>query len=265
MDAPTRRGEAPLPSPLGATHAALCALAPALRTARAFGAPPRVPRIHVKKLDEATFLREFVAPSRPAVLLGAAAGWRASLAWRTPEGLLASVRATAVGAARDEGGEIPLVTVTLAPNGRADAPVRARGAEGGGMPLLAKPAEIQLPLDAALDALALAAGDVEDVDGMGAGGSAVRAARSVDDAEAGGSAATEPSSPVPSPAPPRRRALCGVPYISSQNSSLSRELPQLLRDVRPPALADGALGGAADAINIWIGTRASVTHAHKDN
>ena len=49
--------------------------------ARAHWAPREVPRVSAADLSEASFLRDYVAPSRPVVLLGATAHWRAHAAW----------------------------------------------------------------------------------------------------------------------------------------------------------------------------------------
>lgn len=58
----------------------------------------------------------------------------------------------------------------------------------------------------------------------------------------------------------------GVPYLQQQNSSLTEEVPQLLRDVPGGiAWAEDAFGQGPEAINLWVGRRPSRTSWHRDH
>ena len=96
-----------------------------------------VPRVHVSALTEASFLRDFVATSRPVVLLGATAHWRAHARWR------------AAGDWRERlvelAGEAAETDVNTTPTGRGDAAV-----DGA----FVAPCTKRLPLRAALAELA---------------------------------------------------------------------------------------------------------------
>jgi jumonji domain-containing protein 7 len=71
---------------------------------------PGIPRVSAASLTPLSFLRAFVAPSRPVILQHACQGWRALAHW-TPEYLAAQSGAA-------------LVTLSRTPNGRADAAER---------------------------------------------------------------------------------------------------------------------------------------------
>ena len=90
-----------------------------------------VPRVHASTLTPLTFLRRFVAPSKPVILLGAAECWPALQRWQDPAYLLSASGEAAV-------------TLSRTPTGRADA------VEGGSFFL---PLNQTLPLRAALGAL----------------------------------------------------------------------------------------------------------------
>ena len=92
---------------------------------------PPVPRIDAASLTPLDFLRSFVGPSKPCILLNAVSAWPALRLWST-----AHLRAAAGGAP---------CTLAVTPTGRADAV-----AAGG---VFALPAEEALPLAAALDKL----------------------------------------------------------------------------------------------------------------
>ena len=60
--------------------------------------------------------------------------------------------------------------------------------------------------------------------------------------------------------------IVGVPYLSRQNDSLRDEFSGTLADDVPvggPAFAASALGGAAEAVNLWVGDERSVTSTHQ--
>ena len=177
-----------------------------------------IPRVDARALTPLQFLRTFVAPSRPCILLHATAGWPAHALWRRP-GYLAA----ASGAAR--------VTLSRTPTGRADA----RGACGR----FFLPLNVGCSLGEALAAL-------EGCGSAGGGGGG------------GGGAG----------------ARCGTPYLSAQDDSLRRECPALARDIGPVLAAQEALGGAPEAVNLWVappsaGARACaappVSSTHKDH
>ena len=76
---------------------------------------------------------------------------------------------------------------------------------------------------------------------------------------ADGDASLQPSS--------SRNSACGVPYLSAQDDNLRRELPGLLAALGGDAsvdVASTALGGAVDAVNLWVGGPGSVSSMHKD-
>ena len=148
-----------------------------------------VPRVDAAFLTPLDFLRSFVGPSKPVVLLNAISAWPALRLWTT-----AHLRAVAGGTC---------CTLAVTPTGRADA------VEGG---TFALPAEEALPLSAALDKL-------------------------------------EGAAPC-----------CGVPYLSAQNDSLRREFPLLAGDVGAVRAASEALGGAPDAVNLWVGPSPASGH-----
>lgn len=58
----------------------------------------------------------------------------------------------------------------------------------------------------------------------------------------------------------------GIPYYSAQNSSLTKDLPELMDDldVETIRFATAAFEGSATAINVWIGDNRSVTTTHAD-
>lgn len=57
-----------------------------------------------------------------------------------------------------------------------------------------------------------------------------------------------------------------VPYLQQQNSSLTEEVPELLRDVPGGiAWAENSFGKEPEAINLWIGGRPSRTSWHRDH
>jgi jumonji domain-containing protein 7 len=68
-----------------------------------------VPRIHARDYTPLTFLREFVCPSKPCILLGAIDHWPALSLWLDPTHLVTHA------------GDATAVTLTWTPNGRADA------------------------------------------------------------------------------------------------------------------------------------------------
>lgn len=57
-----------------------------------------------------------------------------------------------------------------------------------------------------------------------------------------------------------------VPYLQQQNSSLTEEVPELLRDVPGGiAWAENSFGKEPEAINLWVGGRPSRTSWHRDH
>lgn len=57
-----------------------------------------------------------------------------------------------------------------------------------------------------------------------------------------------------------------VPYLQQQNSSLTEEVPELLRDVPGGiAWAGNSFGREPEAINLWVGGRPSRTSWHRDH
>ena len=119
---------------------------------RAHWAPRAVPRVRAEDVTEASFLRDFVAPSQPVVLLGATAHWRAHARW-SGDGWRERLVELA--------GEAAETDVNTTPNGRGDAVASTEdGAEVFVMPLAQR-----LPLRKAL-AVVCGAGS-----GSGGGGS----------------------------------------------------------------------------------------------
>lgn len=59
---------------------------------------------------------------------------------------------------------------------------------------------------------------------------------------------------------------CGVPYYSAQDSSLTREVPELMDEVDESVIdfAVEAFGEQASAVNLWCGDGRSVTTMHAD-
>lgn len=54
-------------------------------------------------------------------------------------------------------------------------------------------------------------------------------------------------------------------YMQQQNDCLRKDFPELLEDIQPMLpWADEAFGSQAEAVNLWIGGRESVTTFHKD-
>eukprot|EP00887_Chlorella_sp_A99_P000675 scaffold5.g675.t1 len=192
------------------------------------------------------FLREYVAPNKPAVITGAIDHWPALRKWS--EAYLAE-------AAGDT-----IVTVALTPNGRADAvtplpdaatplpaPAAQAAAVGGAHSsaeqgerrpsvCFALPHQDRLPLRAFLRLLR-------------ASGTAASAARGSGSPDSGAGTSG---------------AGC-CPYLQFQNSSLTAELPELLGDVEAELpWATEALGGPPEAVNLWIGDTRSTSSLHKD-
>ena len=223
MSAPELAALSP-PSPLLSAAAALLA-AGARDAVREYWASAPVPRVHVATLTPLDFLRDYVLPSQPVVLLGGVDHWAAIKAWG---GGAEGLRRLALRA----GGGIR-VRANFTPLGRGDAlAVAALGGEAGPRleQVFVKPCELELPLADVVEAILAHAAD---------------------------STARAPSEPVP----------CGVPYLSTQNDNLRQEMPGLLADLggsASVAVASEALGGAVDAVNLWIGARGNVSSTHKD-
>ena len=54
-------------------------------------------------------------------------------------------------------------------------------------------------------------------------------------------------------------------YMQHQNDCLRKDFPELMEDIRPLLpWADEAFGSQAEAVNLWIGGKESVTTFHKD-
>lgn len=110
---------------------------------RAHWAPRAVPRVSAAELTEASFLRDYVGPSRPVVLLGATAHWRAHELWGGGDGWRERLVALAGDGAETD--------VNVTPTGRGDA--SAATPEGA---VFVTPLVRRLPLR---EALALVCGD----------------------------------------------------------------------------------------------------------
>jgi jumonji domain-containing protein 7 len=105
-------------------------------TVRSMWAGDRVPRLHHSRLTSLDFLRDYVGPSRPLVLEGAADHWRAMQDWQG-DGLETSPAAE------------NLVTLSFTPTGRADA----LAVHADGTTVFAKPEDRTLPLREAIATL----------------------------------------------------------------------------------------------------------------
>jgi len=122
---------------------------------RAHWAPrPAVPRVAASSLTEASFLRDFVAPSRPVVIVGATAHWRAHALLAGADWRERLVELAGEGAETD---------VNTTPTGRGDAAVlaaadEAEAPEAGrgrrGRRVFVMPQTRRLPLRAALEQVA---------------------------------------------------------------------------------------------------------------
>lgn len=251
-----------VPSPpdddLDDTQAAACTPKPRVR---------RVPRVHVSQLSPLDFMRDYVAASRPVILLGAADHWPAMSSWQGSMGLhrLARLAGDAI------------ATVTFTPNGRADGLTRATLSDGSQAEFFVKPHEAALPFVQILRVLqtAAAGGDARVLlsgSSSSATAEAAPGAAPADESGAdGGSGAAAPS----------QTSICGYPYLSVQNDNLRKQLSSLLIDLtticdddddgdntgesssapssaamQMPAslaVASEALGTSPDAVNIWIG------------
>lgn len=167
-----------------------------------------VPRVFAKDYTPLTFLREFVCPSKPCILIGAIDHWPALSFW----GDLANLRTHA--------GDATAVTLTWTPDGRADAIDTADNR-------FSLPHEEVTTFQEALDVM-----------------------------QGKTNTATIPN---------------GSPYLSSQNGSLTRELPGLVRHISSFLVAEEALGGNPEATNIWIAPQSGtqwippVSSLHKDS
>ena len=170
----------------------------------------------------AAFLRDWVGPRRPCVVRGALEGWACVKDGRW--GRAAYLRERLAGRT---------VTISLTPDGRADA-VRRFAAGGGGVTLppgaaggagsreyFVLPDDHKMEIGAFLEHLREG--------GRGGGG--------------GGHGA----------------------YAQCQNSSLKGEFRDLLDDAAPDVgFATAALGRAPEAVNLWIGDARSETSFHQD-
>ena len=201
--------------------------------ARAHWAPREVPRVSAAGLSEASFLRDFVAPSRPVVLLGATAHWRAHASWGGDDWRERLASLSGDGAETE---------VNVTPTGRGDAVASTPEGEEVFVASLSK----RLPLR---EALALVCGN----DGGGGGGSGGGGGGGV----AGGAGRS------------RDVCRCSVRYLSGQNDNVRRQLPGLLADLGGDAgcgVASAALGTGAEAVNLWIGSdERIVSTTHKDS
>jgi jumonji domain-containing protein 7 len=127
---------------MASDSAVACLLGAASRdSVRAHWAPRAVPRVHVSTLTEASFLRDFVAASRPVVLLGATAHWRARALLANDDWRERLLELAGAGAETD---------VHTTPTGRGDAAVTEP--TGGGR-VFVMPQTRRMPLRAALDEL----------------------------------------------------------------------------------------------------------------
>lgn len=126
------------------------------------------------------------------------------------------------------------IEVTVTPNGRADAVLDVlEDSSSSVTKFFARPHQVRQPFEELLDDL------TEHAAGNGA-------ESSKDGAELQG--------------------ISSIPYYSAQDSSLTRELPELLDDVDEDTIrfAKAAFGSEPSAINIWVGDGRSVTTMHAD-
>lgn len=175
-----------------------------------------------------SFLRDHVGQSVPCVWRGCAAGWNALENWPTER----------FEYLREKVGK-KQVEVAITPDGRADAVLEVHdGANGKVEKVFAMPHQTIQPFEELLDSLR----DVPTA--HGALGSKKRASElSVH--------ATDVEF---------------APYYSAQDSSLTREVPELLDDIDQSTIrfAEMAFGSEPSATNIWIGDGRSVTTMHAD-
>lgn len=173
------------------------------------------------------FLRDHAGQSVPCVWRGAAAGWSALEKW--PDEGFQYLR---------ENFGNKLVEVAITPDGRADAILEVQDDASGRIEkVFAMPHQSIQPFAELLDNLR----DEPTTH-------AALGCRQVADCQA------------------HTTDVHYVPYYSAQDSSLTREVPELLGDIDLSTIqfAEAAFGSKPSAANLWIGDGRSVTTMHAD-
>eukprot|EP00891_Asterochloris_glomerata_P003337 jgi/Astpho2/3337/Aster-04685 len=176
--------------------------------------------------DALTFLRDYVSCSKPVLIRGHAAAWPAVEHWNK-EFLVQ----------RLSGKE---VTVAVTPNGRADAVTPLRDVSGACRQCFALPHEESMSFTLFMH----------------------NVTKQVQQQEL--------SNPAQQERPDQLKGSTQqsdlIVYLQQQNSNLTEHFPELLKDVEPsiPWAAE-ALGMQPEAVNLWIGSSASLSSFHKDH
>lgn len=200
-----------------------------------------------RRVTEMTFLREFVAQSRPCIVRGLQDAWIAAKKWQKDEYLFQLAA---------QPSEQAQVTVALTPNGRADCvtdvtflPNANDEVEAESERLFMSPAEVRVPLP-----------EVHTMIQNAKVRSLLMAPLAVDLCASGRQRRFRQMS-IDSVDP-----LVPIPYCQLQNNCLETEYHHLKSDITDSVARFGEriFGGPCDASNLWIGTSLSVTSMHQD-